>query len=153
MEPSSKERKIVTVEVPEKAFFDILVRSPIKSVLRNMLVSKGVASIITSTDFIESHMERSGRSYELVTFANDSKKYGYASVLLSEEDPDRSESVDLLNFEFLSTCRGLVLLVDNRSAVKQQLYVSNPAIKKTVALPIINESFYIFMAGLGFNAE
>lgn len=59
MEPSVKEREIVTAEVLEKAVFDILVRSPIKSLLRNKLISKGVASIITSTDFIESHMERS----------------------------------------------------------------------------------------------
>lgn len=149
----------------EGIIIDILHRLPVKTLLRCTAVSKSWYSLITSNEFISSHMKyaasskkvapslllrrciKSSERYELYS---DNESFTRFATL---EFPFRSMNAF---FTIVGSCNGLLCLSDDRVYFMNTIILWNPSIKKSVLLPkpnMIYSSYGSFIQCLGFGFD
>ena len=145
--------------LPQELIIQILLRLPVKSLLRFKCVSKSWLSLITDPHFAKSHFElAAARTHRLVFF--DTSSLITRSIDFNASLHDDSASVALninflitdtcCNVQILGSCRGFVLLDCCGS-----LWVWNPstcAHKQISYSPVdMGVSFYTFLYGFGYD--
>lgn len=151
--------------LPEGVIVNILQRLPVKTLICCTCVSKSWYSLITSPEFISSHLN----------FTSATKKD--ASLLLLRRCLGESECYslhpgeefctwnDALKFPFRSinsyftiigNCNGLLCLSDDRVLYLHTIILWNPCIRKSIVLPkpnLIYNSFGTFVQSFGFGFD
>ncbi|KAI9122558.1 hypothetical protein K1719_006398 [Acacia pycnantha] len=149
-----KTRQFQKVDLPEDLMMEIMVRLPVKSLLRFKYVSKSWYAIITNPYFIAKQVEWSNsiinkNRYSKVIFQiSPSKKLAYISKISYNEKRD-------LELHFLDNKVDLVFLCDQCNVIlclfgPSHLILSNPATKEVKAIPERKFS-YLSVIGFGFD--
>ncbi|KAM0917295.1 hypothetical protein ACQ4PT_009604 [Festuca glaucescens] len=150
---STRFRRSNLLEIPEDLVLEILVRLPVKSLLRFKTVCKAWHVTISSQSFIAAHLQRSASNHKrrlsfLITpylsqdlwpntFSNNIRFYEWHHDGGGEADNANADLVYAKDFRGrfrsvyrLAHCHGLVLLpTDNK------LYILNPARRELLTLP------------------
>ncbi|KAM5583149.1 F-box protein CPR1-like [Rosa sericea] len=161
---------------------DIFLRLPIKSLIRCTAVRKSWRSVIKNPSFIRTHLRGTRNSNE----QNDTQLlliHGFAKKAFTFDDSDSEDEIQELYslhydnpafdehckvevptvvlanacFRVVGTCNGLVCLVDDLGSYMNTYILSNPSIRKSVALPEPNVTYcthggYEASIGFGFDA-
>lgn len=167
--------------LPEELVIEILTRVPVKSLVRFTLVSKSWYALITSPNFITTHLTKiqaqkipNNPSLLLIRrYTKDDKKEHYTINPDDEEDRDENgggngqfarKSMEL-DFPFKSligyfrivgTCNGLVCLSDDLFGTTKPIILWNPSVRKSVTspAPTINPPLpYMFVLGFGVDSR
>ncbi|XP_051151838.1 F-box protein At3g07870-like [Andrographis paniculata] len=149
--------------LPEIIVANILHRLPAKTLLRCTAVSKHWYSLITSPQFISSHLNfsaaREDRAVLLRRCVHNSERYD-----LYKEDHSFA-SLRSLEFPFWSinscftivgSCNGLLCLSDDRVYLTSTIILWNPCIRRSIRLPnpnLVSNSFGTFIQCLGFGFD
>ncbi|KAJ6670234.1 ASSOCIATED INTERACTION DOMAINS-CONTAINING PROTEIN putative ISOFORM 1-RELATED [Salix viminalis] len=120
--------------IPEHLVTKILLKTPIKSILRFRCVSQSWNSLITLPYFIKEHL---ANAKPLILRTEN--PVVSLSLLLDSEGLDRSSQMEFHrphSFEIVASCNGVVLLRGRyREFDGRRLILWNPSIKKTLYLP------------------
>uniref|UniRef100_A0A162AMU1 F-box domain-containing protein n=1 Tax=Daucus carota subsp. sativus TaxID=79200 RepID=A0A162AMU1_DAUCS len=154
-------RKSSFDDLPLETVFDILLKLPVKSIIRSTLVNKTWHSIITNPNFISAHIQRSRSCCDesamlLVPFTGSLENYcslvstDTSSLIQKYEIPFTRRSLE----PFYASLHGLVLF-----SSRSELYLWNPSLRTHRALVTSNpfdkrsyrRSTRILLAGLGFH--
>ncbi|WMV28449.1 hypothetical protein MTR67_021834 [Solanum verrucosum] len=129
-------------EIPNEIITDILLRLPPKSLLKCMSVSKSWHQLISSPDFVNTHLKLN--SIHRVLFPGINGNFNFSSLLPSTV---QMGSIALIS-SVVGTTNGLICLYN----YKGEIYIWNPTIsksKKLLNLPW-NSSFYM-KYGFGYD--
>ncbi|PRQ33751.1 putative F-box domain-containing protein [Rosa chinensis] len=167
---------------PEEIRQDIFLRLPIKSLIRCTAVRKAWRSVIRNPSFIRTHLHRTHNSNEqndtqlllIHGFAKKAFSFDYSDseddiqelYSLYYDNPAFDEhckvevpTIELANacFRVVGTCNGLVCLADDLGLYMNTYILSNPSIRKSVALPGPNVTYcthggHVASIGFGFDA-
>ncbi|KAL6205822.1 hypothetical protein ACLB2K_023074 [Fragaria x ananassa] len=137
--------------LPEELIPDILLRLPIKSLIRFTSVSKSWNSTIKHPTFIRNHT---------LNFSDQNATHLLLlHTLLSNEDSSNPYGIELINacLRAVGTCNGLVFLADDLKRCGDTFVIWNPSVRKYVTLPQSSVRFsthgiYTDMSGLGYDA-
>ncbi|KAF7813729.1 F-box/kelch-repeat protein [Senna tora] len=138
---------------PEDLLHNILLRLPVKSLMRFKSVSKLWLSLISDPHFAKSHFQRSPLfPHKLIHIAHSH----FVSIDFNSSFHDDSAPVRLrfpiksLPVQIWGSCRGFVLLDDF-----QNLFVWNPATGSCKTLPYypITSQFCILLRGFGYDVS
>lgn len=149
----------------EGIIINILHRLPVKTLLRCTSVCKSWYSLITSPEFISSHLKFAAADKKRAPFLllrrciGDSERY----ELYSDNESFTQRAT--LEFPFRSinsfltivgSCNGLLCLSDDRVYYMHTIILWNPCLKKSVLLPkpnLIYNSYGTFTQSLGFGFD
>ncbi|KAL2251273.1 F-box protein CPR30 [Sesamum indicum] len=152
---------------PTELLIEILLRLPVKSLIRFTAVCKSWHALITSPSFISSHLSNT-RNHTLLARRYDKhdKRERYSLLEVAEGGPFAVKSSSELGFPFKSqigyfrivgSCDGLVCLSDDFFAnPSQPVILWNPSVRNHVILPkpTINPTApHIFVLGFGVAAH
>ncbi|CDP14709.1 unnamed protein product [Coffea canephora] len=167
--------------LPEELLIEILTRVPVKSLICFTLVCKSWYGLITSPNFITTHLTKihtekipNNPSLLLIRrYTKDDKKEHYTINVDDEEDGHENgggngqfakKSVEL-DFPFKSligyfrivgTCNGLICLSDDLFGTTKPIILWNPSVRKSVTspAPTINPPLpYMFVLGFGADSS
>uniref|UniRef100_A0ACD5T7K1 Uncharacterized protein n=1 Tax=Avena sativa TaxID=4498 RepID=A0ACD5T7K1_AVESA len=162
--PSNKRKKSVvpvcTMLLPHDMMLEVLLRLPVKSILRFRAVCRSWDALFSSKHFCSLHMA----TYKVPPPApkllvvspasklGSSEVYSYSSSghrddLLFTVDSACHDSVEVV---MPSPCCGLTLLFD---VVARAYYVCNAATRALIRLPPYRDPGHVSTAGLGFDAR
>jgi F-box interacting protein len=162
--PSNKRKKpvvsVCTLLLPHDMMLEVLLRLPIKSILRFSAVCRSWAALFSSKDFCSLHLA----TYKVpppapkLLVVSPTSKLGSSAVhlysssgrrddLLFTLDSARHNSVEVV---MPSPCCGLTLLFD---AVARAYYVCNAATRAITCLPPHRDPGHVSTAGLGYDAQ
>ncbi|KAA8526247.1 hypothetical protein F0562_008550 [Nyssa sinensis] len=151
---------------PREILVDILVRLPVKSLLRFRCVCKSWCSLIESPIFLATHLNQSiNNTHLLIRYFSVNHKKELYSLRFDNETlnecvelkcPFKSRSGNFLRV--VGSCNGLICLSDDHFGYTYTLIVWNPAIQRCVALPKPRVCFdvcgpYMFALGFGFDPK
>ncbi|KAK9285130.1 hypothetical protein L1049_024315 [Liquidambar formosana] len=160
--------------LPREIFFEILLRLPHKALLQCTTVCKSWNSMITSPNFITTHLNRTTLSYItnnntpadlllLRQYFESGNKERYSLRRDNEtlrryarlEFPFESQNPF---FRIVGSCNGLLCLSDDFGFYTYTIILYNPSIRKSVTLPGPRVTFkthgpYKFALGFGFDAK
>ncbi|CAM0954006.1 unnamed protein product [Alopecurus aequalis] len=162
--PSNKRKRLVvsvcTVLLPHDMMLEVLLRLPVKSILRFRAVCRSWAALFSSKDFRSLHMAISKvlpPAPKLLVVsptsgAESNAVYSYSPSahrddLLFTFDSARHNTVEVVT---PSSCCGLTLLFD---AAAPAYYVCNAATRAITRLPDLRDPRRDYTAGLGFNDQ
>ncbi|CAM0954004.1 unnamed protein product [Alopecurus aequalis] len=162
--PSNKRKRLVvsvcTVLLPHDMMLEVLLRLPVKSILRFRAVCRSWAALFSSKDFRSLHMAISkvlSPAPKLLVVsptsrAESSAVYSYSPSahrddLLFTFDSARHNTVEVV---MPSSCCGLTLLFD---AAAPAYYVCNAATRAITRLPDLRHPLREYTAGLGFDDQ
>ncbi|CAM0953989.1 unnamed protein product [Alopecurus aequalis] len=162
--PSNKRKRLVvsvcTVLLPHDMMLEVLLRLPVKSILRFRAVCRSWAALFSSKDFRSLHMATSkvlppapkllvvSPTSSLDSSAVHSYSLsGHRDDLLFTFDSTLHTSVEV---GMPSACCGLTLLFD---AAARVYYVCNAATRAITRLPPYRYPVRAYTAGLGFDAQ
>ncbi|PIN07954.1 hypothetical protein CDL12_19486 [Handroanthus impetiginosus] len=149
----------------KKIITDILLRLPVKSLLRFKYTSKSWRSLISSKHFVKTHLENSTKNppfacHRIISVTREGNKYDIQHCSLHPLFPERvtyasygdfpvDESVDSLRL--LGSCNGLVCISINET----KYFLWNPSARESKKLPdfdlkILSHS-HIIEDGFGFD--
>ncbi|XP_059629761.1 F-box protein CPR1-like [Cornus florida] len=151
--------------LPHDVLIDVLTRLPIKTLIRCACVCKSWYSLVTNPSFITTHLNvSSNNSNDLVlirsVYGDDANQVNY-SLLRCENEvlcdyaklelPLKTDNNHYLRI--MGSCNGLVCLSHD-----YVLYLWNPSIRKTIALPPLRVNFqshgaFVHTIGIGYNAQ
>lgn len=149
----------------EEIIINILHRLPVKALLRCTAVCKSWYSLITSPEFISSHLKFTASRQKIAPLLllrrciKGSERYDLYS---DNESLSRFASFDFpfrsINsfFTVVGSCNGLLCLSDDRNFHMNTIVLWNPCIKKSVLLPkpnMIYSSYGSFIQCLGFGFD
>ncbi|KAL7086875.1 hypothetical protein ACP275_13G029800 [Erythranthe tilingii] len=151
--------------IPTDILIEILLKLPVKSLIRFTTVAKSWRSIITSRTFIDSHISSGGNNRTLLLRRYDkSDKLEHYSLLKTTKDGTyRASSFSQLEFPFKSqngyfrivgSCDGLVCLLDDLFVnCSSPIVIWNPSVRNHIVLPnpTINPKEVPHIAALGFG--
>ncbi|KAL3632778.1 hypothetical protein CASFOL_025762 [Castilleja foliolosa] len=150
----------------EEITINILHRLPVKSLLRCTSVSKSWYYLITSPQFISSHLNFAAARKHKTPFLLLRRCLGNSELYNVFSDDDSFTPHTTLQFPFRSinpfftivgTCNGLVCLSDDRVYHTHTIILWNPCIRKSLILPkpgpIYNRSYGTFSQSLGFGFD
>ncbi|XP_049365956.1 F-box/kelch-repeat protein At3g23880-like [Solanum verrucosum] len=129
--------------IPNEILTDILLRLPPKSLLKCMSVSKSWHQLISSPDFVKTHLKL--KTDQLVLFPGINGKYKFCSLtpLFNKQQIAQEllliDSPNLKVF-FVGSVNGLICLCN----YARETYIWNPTLKKSkkVLYPKLGTSFY-----------
>ncbi|PIN16736.1 hypothetical protein CDL12_10611 [Handroanthus impetiginosus] len=151
--------------LPQEIITDILLRLPVKSLLRFKFTSKLWRSLISSKHFVKIHLENSTKNptfacHRIISVTKEGNKYDIQHCSLHPLFPERvtyasygdfpvDESVDSLRL--LGSCNGLVCISINET----KYFLWNPSTRESKKLPdfdlkILSHS-HIIEDGFGFE--
>ncbi|KAF6991787.1 hypothetical protein CFC21_008835 [Triticum aestivum] len=166
--PSNKRKKAVIALcaqlLPDDMMLEVLLRLPVKSILRFQAVCRSWAAVFSSKDFCSLHMATSKvppqapkllvvsptaelDSTSVCSYSPSSSSPSSRDALLFTVDSARRNSVEVV---MPSPCCGLTLLFD---AVAPAYYVCNASTREVTRLPPHSLPKYDSSAGLGFDAR
>ncbi|XP_059649948.1 F-box/kelch-repeat protein At3g23880-like [Cornus florida] len=130
--------------LPEEILIQILVRLPVKSLLRFKSVRKSWHSLIIDPTFIQVHLKTSSKntSYIIIIRYSDSRPHPKYSIHYDDESfrkyyaPQLPSSIVKQSLVVKGSCNGLVCLVN-----KSRTWLWNPALGKLKTLPIPQISY------------
>ncbi|KAJ6428631.1 hypothetical protein OIU84_020327 [Salix udensis] len=133
--PMSSAKKVKRDRIPEHFVTKILLKTPIKSILRFRCVSQSWNSLVTLPYFIKEHL---ANAKPLILRTEN--QVVSLSLLLDSEGLDSSSQIEFHrphSFEIVASCNGVVSLrVRHREFDGSwRLILWNPSIKKTLYLP------------------
>lgn len=149
----------------EGIIIEILHRLPVKALLRCTAVCKSWHSLITSAEFISSHLKfaasrrkvapslllrrciKNSERYELYSDSESFTRYAAFEFPFKSMNPF---------FTIVGSCNGLLCLSDDRVYYMNTIILWNPCIKKSVLLPkpnMIYGSYGSFTQCLGFGFD
>ncbi|KAL0443799.1 UNVERIFIED_CONTAM: putative F-box protein [Sesamum latifolium] len=149
----------------EEIIINILRRMPVKALLRCTSVCRSWYILITSPEFISTHLNFAADSKKRTPFlllrrrVRNSERYGLYS------DNESFSQISTFEFPFRSInswftivgcCNGLLCLSDDRVYYMHTVILWNPCIKKSVLLPkpnLIYSSYGSFIQTLGFGFD
>lgn len=159
--------------LPDSLLPQILSRLPVESLLRFRCVSKQWCSLISSPNFISTHLSHSVSTTTTTTsllllrhLSLKSRKQEHYSVYLDSSKPENLTLVKELKFPFktrsknhfrvVGLCNGLFCLSDDLFGYTYSIILWNPAIRKGITLPTPRVHFgpygpYMFCFGFGFD--
>uniref|UniRef100_A0A8R7P3L4 F-box domain-containing protein n=1 Tax=Triticum urartu TaxID=4572 RepID=A0A8R7P3L4_TRIUA len=144
--PSSKRKKALLALcarlLPDDMMLEVLLRLPVKSILRFRAVCRSWAALLSSKDFCSLHMA----TCKVLPPAPKLLVVSPTDDLLFTIDSARPDNVEVLT---PSPCCGLTLLYD---AAALAYYVCNAATRAVARLPPYCDRARDFTAGLGFDA-
>ncbi|XP_027119956.1 F-box/kelch-repeat protein At3g23880 isoform X1 [Coffea arabica] len=133
--------------IPDELIFEILSRLPVKSLLRFRCVSKSWLSLISSSEFIKAHLEKSLNEHDYnrhkLLFISDRifKNCSLNPALNASKTPSTETSANIVDNPMrfnrgslpyiVGSCNGLVCIKSPRN----RLYFWNPATRKSKRLP------------------
>uniref|UniRef100_A0ACD5T7K4 Uncharacterized protein n=1 Tax=Avena sativa TaxID=4498 RepID=A0ACD5T7K4_AVESA len=162
--PSNKRKKsavpVCTMLLPHDMMLEVLLRLPVKSILRFRAVCRSWDALFSSKDFCSLHMATykvPPPAPKLLVVSPTSKLgssavYSYSSSgrrddLLFTVDSARHDSVEVVT---PLPCCGLTLLFD---VVARAYYVCNAATRAITRLPPYRDPGHASTAGLGYDAK
>ncbi|XP_059629768.1 F-box protein At3g07870-like [Cornus florida] len=141
---------------PHDVLIDVLTRLPNKTLIRCACVCKSWYSLVTNPSFINTHLNAN---------SNNNNHHLLLTRSLSADDANRVNyslhwKNDRHNYPYLriiGSCNGLVCLSDDLHGYREVLYLWNPSIRKTIALPPLRVKFqshglFKHSIGIGFDA-
>ncbi|XP_054786085.1 F-box/kelch-repeat protein At3g06240-like [Prosopis cineraria] len=139
--------------LPEEVIGEILLRLPVKSLLRFRCVSKSWHSLISSPLFAELHFQRSpGRTHRILVTADSqfqsidfNAPFHDDSAVVHLNFPRRRTPDDL---EIMGSCRGFLLLVVDK---QQKLFIWNPSNGVCRKIPPLNRNIFVYMYGFAYD--
>ncbi|KAJ8565988.1 hypothetical protein K7X08_008564 [Anisodus acutangulus] len=150
--------------LPQEIIFEILLRLPVKSLLRMRCVSKSLLSLVSTPQFIRTHLKFSTKKQDyaryslLFTTSNEySLRFYNCSLypIMYQESPHISDELDFpckepfVHYNVVGSCNGL-FCIDCSS----DLFLWNPSIRKLKNLPFFGSNMYnsSYLAyGFGYN--
>ncbi|XVF52475.1 hypothetical protein PTKIN_Ptkin05aG0021200 [Pterospermum kingtungense] len=157
--------------IPQEIILQILYLLPVKTLVKCTLVCKSWHSLITSSDFINTHLaktlSRPSTSQPLLTrhFTKSPNKEQYFLHLNREsldiyqtlKSPLKPET-DGTYPRIVGTLHGLICLSDDLFGYTYRIVLWNPSVRKYVELPCPNITYneigpYYFTLGFGFDAK
>ncbi|WOG94455.1 hypothetical protein DCAR_0313751 [Daucus carota subsp. sativus] len=165
------ERKSSFDDLPHETVFEILLKLPVKSIIRSTLVNKSWRSLIKNPDFISAHIQRSVSCYDesavlLVPYMGSFEKYcslvstDTSSLIQKFEFPFDTRRTTTSSEALFASLHGLVLLsTSDELSSRSELYLWNPSLGTHRALvtksPFDKRAYrwrrQILLAGLGFH--
>ncbi|KAM7503289.1 hypothetical protein LguiB_002193 [Lonicera macranthoides] len=142
--------------LPPEVMNEIITRLPVKTLLRCTSVCKSWYSLITSPNFITTHLNRNNNGNQIfvryfIADDNLTGKYQY-SVHLDNDTFDKLETFEFPLpgcFRIFGSCNGLICLSSDDCMI-----LWNPCIRKYVTLPtpiVTYESHGLFQQSIGFG--
>ncbi|XP_059668804.1 F-box protein CPR1-like [Cornus florida] len=154
---------------PQEVLIEILSRVPVNSLLRFRCVSKSWLSLITSPNFINTHVNQSNNnnSHLLIRYfsLNPSSQERYSVHFDTQTTLDHYTEFNCpfktrskTFFRLVGTCNGLICLSDDQFGYTYTLIIWNPAIRRCVSLPRPRVCFdvygpYMFALGFGIDSR
>ncbi|KAM3268155.1 F-box/kelch-repeat protein like [Capsicum chacoense] len=142
--------------LPTEIIFEILLRLPVKSIIKFKLVSKSFHSLLSSPHFINNHLIFSRKKLLLLApNQNLSKKTHtlcstfYEKNYVDHVNLDYPVKSPCLFTRFMGSCNGLICL-----SVENMIIIWNPSTrkwKKIAKEPIIMNQDYYFTYGFGYD--
>ncbi|KAK4723622.1 hypothetical protein R3W88_026401 [Solanum pinnatisectum] len=144
---------------------EILLKLPVKSLIRFTVVCKSWHSFITSFPFISAHLVQTPRSNTILVrrFDRTRKRENYSLFQDSKNRPFSLDFTSELNFPFKSnlgyfkivgSCNGIVCLYDDLLGQLRSLVLWNPSIHKFISIPMPSiKPQWPHMCVLGFGAD
>uniref|UniRef100_A0A5B6ZDP7 F-box domain-containing protein n=1 Tax=Davidia involucrata TaxID=16924 RepID=A0A5B6ZDP7_DAVIN len=149
---------------------DILTRLPIKTLMQCACVCKSWYSLLTNPSFITAHLDRStvpdNKSDDdllLVRSYSEDRNEEQYSVYFDNETFDEYAKLEFplkssrkCYFRIVGSCNGLMCLSDDQFGYAETLFLWNPSIRKTLALPSVRVGFKShgpFMHAIGFGFD
>ncbi|GFS45615.1 hypothetical protein Acr_00g0097050 [Actinidia rufa] len=156
----------MSVYIPEDVLVNVLARLPIEIIVRCTLVCKLWFSLITGSNFISYHLNRTitnNKGHLLIRYCTDEPRKEYCSLRFDSNNTcDEYKRFDF-PFTFLhpyidvvGSCNGLICLSDYQFRYNLGIYLWNPCIRKVVAIQSPNvtlRSHGSFMHALGFGFD
>ncbi|CAI9784365.1 unnamed protein product [Fraxinus pennsylvanica] len=151
--------------LPEGITINILKRLPIKPLICCMCVSRSWYTLITSPEFIATHLNFAIASNEgspLLLLRRCIKKTERYDLYCDNLLFDRHFTLDFpfrsINpfFTIIGSCNGLLCLSDDRVFYMNTIIIWNPCVKKSVLLPkpnMVYNSYGSFMQSFGFGFD
>ncbi|KAL2496730.1 F-box/kelch-repeat protein [Forsythia ovata] len=152
--------------LPEGIIINILKRLPVKLLICCMCVSRSWYTLITSPDFISTHLNFALASNEgpplLLLRRCCIRKIERYELYCDNVSFDRHFTLEFpfrsINpfFTIIGSCNGLLCLSDDRLFYMNTIIIWNPCIKKSVLLPepnLVYNSYGSFMQSLGFGFD
>ncbi|KAL3380245.1 hypothetical protein AABB24_000740 [Solanum stoloniferum] len=151
--------------LPPEIISEILVRLPVKSLLMMRCVSKSWLSLISTRQFIKTHLEFSTNKQDFAhdillsssSFEHTLRFYTCSLyAIMYQESPHVPDDLDfpckdpLVNYNFVGSCEGLLCI----SGGAHDLFLWNPSIRKSKKLPISGSNVHCssYLAyGIGYN--
>ncbi|XP_073049139.1 F-box/kelch-repeat protein At3g06240-like [Primulina eburnea] len=166
--PTDNESGEENFDLPEEIILDILLRLPVKSILKFRCVSKSWLSLISSQLFIETHVRVSTENSKLnghkliftVPYSPSDSDQMQCSVrsLLCEQPLTDTLNIDYpmkhppMHIWMVGSCNGLICIAENI----KDLFLWNPSIRKTKRVPSMDlgQNIYNYVAyGFGFDDD
>ncbi|XP_004229312.1 F-box/kelch-repeat protein At3g23880 [Solanum lycopersicum] len=150
--------------LPPEIISEILVRLPVKSLLRMRSVSKSWLSLISTRQFIKTHLKFSTNKQDFDMLLLSTSCYEYSLkfytcslyAIMYQESPHVPDDLNfpykdpLVDYNFVGSCDGLLCI----SSGVRDLFLWNPSIGKSKKLPIsgsnVDCSSYL-VYGIGYN--
>ncbi|CAA3031948.1 F-box kelch-repeat At3g06240-like [Olea europaea subsp. europaea] len=151
--------------LPEGIIINILKRLPVKPIICCMCVSKSWYTLITSPEFVSTHLNFNIAGSEvlpLLLLRRCIRKIERYELYYDKESFDRYLRLQFpfrsINsfFTIIGTCNGLLCLSDDRVFYMNTIIIWNPFVKKSVLLPkpnMVYNSYGSFMQSLGFGFD
>ncbi|CAI9757204.1 unnamed protein product [Fraxinus pennsylvanica] len=151
--------------LPEGIIINILKRLPVKPLICCMCVSRSWYTLITSPEFVSTHLKFSVASSEgspLLLLRRCIRKNERYELFYDNESFDRHFRLQFpfrsINsfFTIIGSCNGLLCLSDDRVFYMNTIIVWNPCVKKSVLLPkpnVVYNSYGSFILSLGFGFD
>ncbi|KAM7497687.1 hypothetical protein LguiA_022101 [Lonicera macranthoides] len=155
--------------LPSEIFIEILIRLPVKILLRCTSVCKSWYSLVTSPYFITTHLKHNNNNANnqilLRSFFGDNCYLGidHYSVYRDNDTFDKLADLDVPFscidgcFRVIGCSNGLIFFSDDEFGYKQTMYLWNPSIRKFVTVPRPRVTFdskrsFDHAVGFGFDA-
>ncbi|ONI29226.1 hypothetical protein PRUPE_1G188300 [Prunus persica] len=149
-----------SIYIPEEILIDILLRLPVKSLVRFMCVCKSWRDLIESSSFIGRHLNRNVKNHGLTFLVglecNEVKPKIRHSIFSNETF--KATCLDMGGFGLYGSSNGLVCLSCKSLDLHCPVTICNPSIMKFVRLPVTNVSCppkyqYRCVLTFGFNSR
>jgi F-box interacting protein len=159
-QPMRKPKQLSSQCLPYDVVFDILTRLPVKSIIRFSFVSKSWNSILTSPDFINTHLDRAKSSLSHNNNNNNGfllyihkSYYKHLCTVLCNSDHTFTEisklKIPFSDISVVDFCNGMFCL---KNFENHELYLWNPSIRK---FKILTPHYFARLVayGLGFHSQ
>ncbi|XP_061349787.1 F-box/kelch-repeat protein At3g23880-like [Gastrolobium bilobum] len=153
----SRSKKNKNLRMPQELLIQILLRLPVKSLVRFKCVSKSWLSLISDPHFARSHFELAparihrlvflaASAYEARSIDSDAPLYNHSSAAAVKLDFLLSQSYP--HAEIKGSCRGFLLL-----DCYTNLYVWNPStgVHKRISCYPLEPKYFTFIHGFGYD--
>ncbi|MED6179954.1 hypothetical protein PIB30_005753 [Stylosanthes scabra] len=150
-------------EVPQEVMVEILLRLPVKSLLRFKCVCKHWLSLISDPNFAKQHFQLSMNPSHKILYITDSLAWSWDfnapllnhSALSTIHLPSAFIPPRVYWMRIVGSCRGFLLIALNDNILLNDLIIWNPTTGscKKVPPPPTWDNKFVFLCGFGYDAS